>query len=71
MDLQERYDELDNIINTIDMLIDEISDKYYKDSLNLIKYEAQSELDEIAEKLEEEQKKEERQQERDYWEAVV
>lgn len=71
MDLQSRYDELDNIINTIDILVDEISDKYYKDSLNLIKYEAQNEIDEIAEKLEEEQEREERQQEQDYWKEAI
>ena len=46
MDLQDKYDELDNIISSIDILIDEISDKDYKDRLNEIKFDAQNELEE-------------------------
>ena len=51
MDLQEEYDELENIIGTLDSLIDEIKDKYYIDSLNELKFEAQTRLDEIEPKL--------------------
>ena len=51
MDLQEEYDELDNIISTLDTLIDEIKDKYYIDSLNELKFEAQTRLDEIEPEL--------------------
>lgn len=51
MDLQEEYDELDNIIRTLDTLIDEIKDKYYIDSLNELKFEAQTKLDEIEPEL--------------------
>lgn len=58
MDYQEKYDELDNIISSISVLTDEISDMYYKDMLNEIKYEAKSELDEIRTKMLEENKKE-------------
>ena len=29
MDIQERYDELDNIVSSIDILVDDISDKNY------------------------------------------
>ena len=71
MDYQDRYDELDNIINSIDILIDEISDKDYIDRLNEIKFEAENELEEVSEKLEEEQKREERQQEKNYWKEVI
>ena len=48
---QERYDELDNIINSLDVLIDDITDKYYIDILNEIKFEAQNELEELQEEL--------------------
>lgn len=71
MSNQEKYDELDNIVSSINILIDEISDKNYIEQLELIKFEAQNELDEISGILEEEQDREERQQEKEYWEAVI
>ena len=69
MDLQGRYDELDNIVSSIDLLADEISDKYYKDALNEIKFEAQNELEEVEEQLEAEQEREYAEQERNYWQS--
>ena len=59
MDLQEEYDELDNIISTLDTLISEIKDKYYIDSLNDLKFEAQTRLDEIEPELRNQQYAEE------------
>lgn len=66
MDLQERYDELDNIVSSIDILVDDISDKNYIDMLNEIKFEAQNEKEEIEEKLQEEYEKEEKQMNYEY-----
>lgn len=71
MDTQDRYDELDNIVRILDILVDETNDKYYIDLINDIKFEAENELEEVAEKLEEEQRREEIQQERDYWKEVI
>lgn len=71
MDYQNRYDELDNIVRTLDILADDTNDKYYVDLINDIKFEAENELQEVAEKLEEEQRREEMQQERDYWEEAI
>ena len=71
MDYQDRYDELDNIVRTLDILVDDINDKYYIDLINDIKYEAENELEEVAEKLEEEQKREERQLEYEYERSVI
>ena len=71
METQDRYDELDNIVRTLDILVDETNDKYYIDLINDIKFEAENELEEVAEKLEEEQRREEIQQERDYWKEVI
>lgn len=71
MDYQSKYDELDNIVSSINILIDDISDKDYIDRLNEIKYEAQNELDEVAEKLQEEYDKEERQREKEYWQEAI
>ena len=59
MDSQEEYDELDNIISTLDTLISEIKDKYYIDSLNDLKFEAQTRLDEIEPELTKQQYAEE------------
>lgn len=71
MDYQDRYDELDNIVRTLDILVDEINDKYYIDLINDIKFEAENELQEVAENLEEEQKREEMQQEYEYERSVI
>lgn len=71
MDLQDRYDELDNIISSIDILVDEISDKDYIDRLNEIKFDAQNEIEEIEEKLEKEREEEEKQQEFEYERSVL
>lgn len=71
MNLQERYDELDTIISELDYLINEISDKNYKEQLELIKYEAEDELEEIEPQLIEEQNKEEKWQELEYERSAV
>lgn len=51
MDYQDRYDELDNIVRTLDNLVDDITDKNYIDMLNEIKFEAENELEEVEEIL--------------------
>ena len=71
MDIQDRYDELDNIVRTLDMLVEDLNDKYYIDWINDIKFEAENELEEVSERLEEEQKREERQQEYLYESSVI
>lgn len=70
-DIQDRFDELDNIVRTLDILVDDINDKYYIDLINDIKYEAENELEEVAEKLEEEQRREEMQMNYEYERSVV
>lgn len=75
MDYQEVYDDLDNLIRNIDNAIDEIEDKKcmqdYIDSLNYIKYDLESNLEEVAEKLEEEQRREEMQMNYEYERSAV
>ena len=53
MNLQEKYDELDNIIITLENLIDDISDKDYKDELRETLYRAMDEKEEIEPELQE------------------
>ena len=60
-ELRDRYNELDNIISSIQILTKEIKDKDYIERLEIIEFEAQDELDEITpriEQLEEEEEKE-------------
>lgn len=66
MDYQEKYDELDNVISSIDILVDEIRDKYYIDMLNEIKFEAQIEREEVAERLQEEYDRQEKEMNYEY-----
>lgn len=66
MDLQERFDELDNIVSTLRVLRDEITDKDYIEQLDLIKYQAMNEMDEINNQLEEEYDREQREMDRQY-----
>lgn len=58
MDLQDRYDELYNLISSLDSLIDELTDKNYIEQLELIKFEAQNEFEEVSKQLSAEQEKE-------------
>ena len=71
MDYQDKYDELDNIISSLDMLIDEISDKNYIEQLQEIKYEAEDEMQEVDEKLQEKYKKEECTREQEYLREAI
>ena len=66
MDNQERYDELDNIVRSIDEILSDIRDRYYIDMLNEIKFEAKNQLEEVQEKLQEELEIEEREMNRQF-----
>lgn len=66
MDLQRKYDELDEIVSSINLLIDEIDDQDYIDDLNEIKYRAQDELEEVQKKILEENEREEREMNRQF-----
>ena len=58
MELQDRYDELYNLISSLSSLIDELTDKNYIEQLELIQYEAQNEFEEVSEQLSAEQERE-------------
>ena len=65
-DLQERYDELENIIDTLDNLIDEITDEDFIEQLRETKYQAENEKEEIEPRLQKLRDEEERQQNLEY-----
>lgn len=71
MNLQDEYDELTDIIDTLDNLIERISDEDYIAQLRETLYQAENRRQEIEPRLQEEQWEEEKVQEREYWEAVV
>lgn len=66
MDYQSKYDELDNIISTLRILVNETTDKNYIHVLNEIMFEAQDEMSEVGEKLQKEYEAEEREMNRQY-----
>ena len=71
MDLQDRYNELDEIVMRLDSLIDEITDKDYIEMLQDIMYRAKEELNELEPKLAEQYESEERELEREYWREAI
>lgn len=66
MDLQERFDELDNIVSTLRVLRDEITDKDYIDQLDSIRQQALNEMEDVNEQLEKEYEKEQREMDRQF-----
>lgn len=71
MDLQEKYDELDNIISTLNVLVEEIEDKEYIEQLREIKYQAENEMGKVETELQEMRNREEAEQEREYWKEAI
>ena len=66
MDYQNKYDELDNIISSLNILIDEITDKNYIGQLQEIKFEAMNELEEIEPILQKKYDEEEKEMNRQF-----
>lgn len=66
-DLQERYDELDNIEITLNVLIEETTLDDWKETLMSLKFDAQNEKEAIEPRLQAMYDAEEREQVRQYW----
>lgn len=60
MDLNDRYEELTDLVAGIEDLVNKIEDVTYIEQLNGIKGEVQAELDKVSEQLEEQQEAEDR-----------
>lgn len=60
MDLNDKYEELSELVAGIEDLVNKIEDVTYIEQLNGIKGEVQSELDKVSEQLEEQQEAEDR-----------
>jgi hypothetical protein len=69
MELYEKANELQNIVDTLDVLIGEIKDpdnKQYKDMLQELKYEVRDELEEIEDEIYTLEEEEQEELEREY-----
>ena len=71
MDIQNRYDELDNLISTIDNLLYKTESKDIKEDLEYIKYNYLNEKEELEDRLAELQEEEERQANYEYERSVL
>lgn len=60
MDLNDKYEELSELVAGIEDLVNKIEDVTYIEQLNGIKGEVQAELDKVSEQLEEQQEAEDR-----------
>ena len=60
MNIRDKYDELELIIDRLESLIDDISDKDYKDELRETLYRAEDERNEIEPELQAMEEAEER-----------
>lgn len=69
MDYQDLYDDLETLEFGLESLIDNISNKDYKEQLQFILYDVKNDEEEILPKLREQQDKEEQEQERQYWKS--
>lgn len=56
--IQEQYDDLDNIISTLNVLIDEIKSEDFKQDLRIILWDAQDKFKVVEEEKEEQDAKE-------------
>lgn len=60
MNIQERYDELETITITLNDLVEDITDEYYKSAILEIVIEAEKELRELRDDLDKEQYEDDR-----------
>lgn len=70
MNIQERYDELEAITITLNDLVEDITDEYYKSAILEIAIEAEKEMRELKDDLEREQYAEERELNSEYERGV-
>lgn len=73
MDIQEKYDEYSSMIFQLQVIIDNLKLKDYKEDLEQILWKAEDEFKEIEEQrqqeLEKEWEQEDRQENREYWKS--
>lgn len=71
MDLQDRYDDLENLESSLQVLLDETIDKDYKEELEDMLTRVQIDKEAIEPKVQEMQEREYKEQEREYWREAL
>lgn len=71
MTIQDKYDELENIVITLNVLIDDTNLKDYVNDLREIKYNAEREMEELEPALEAEWEAEKRYMNESYERSVI
>ena len=67
MDLLDRFNELDEIVSTLNMLIKEIQSRHDKEFFEEILRDYEKEKDYIENQLEEEEEEEKTRMDKEYW----
>ncbi len=70
-DIEKRYDELEEAILTLNMQINETTDKYVKEILEDCRDRLQEEFDEIKDVTESIWEREKKDLENEYWRSVI
>lgn len=70
-DIEKRYDELEEAILTLNMQINETTDKYVKEILEDCRDRLQEEFDEIKDDTESIWENEKQDLENEYWRSVI
>ena len=70
-DIEKRYDELEEAILTLNMQINETTDKYVKEILEDCRDRLQEEFDEIKDDTESIWEREKNDLENEYWRSVI
>ena len=71
MDLQERYDDLENLISTLEVLELEIKQEDILEDIRILRYSYEDEKEELEAKIAEEHEKEEREMDYQYERNVI
>ena len=71
MDLQERYEDLENLISTLEVLELEIKQEDILEDIRILRYSYEDEKEELEAKIAEEQEKEEREMDYQYERSVI
>lgn len=71
MELQDRYDDLDNLESSLQLLISETLDQDYKEELEDMLTRVQIDKEKIEPKVQEMQEREYKEQERQYERSVL
>lgn len=71
MEFQDKYDDLDNLESSLQILVYETLDKDYREELEDMLTRVQIDKEEIEPKVQEMQEREYKEQEREYWREAL